>query len=129
MKTLKAAAAALLLCAGPMALSACTPPSAAKAQLTAAQAAERAMLAAETAFNVAATAELDAKATGILAGDNVTKADAIRKQAYQVLVGLRAVYAAGKTPDLASLLLLTNQLLALSGKTPPAVAVPSIPTI
>jgi len=121
--------AAALLCAAPLAACgttpAASPPSAASVQ----SAAQKAMLAAETAFNVAATAELDAKGTGILSGQNAVKADAIRKEAYQVLVGLRTVYAAGKTPDLGALLALTNQLLTLSGHTPAAVAPPAIPTL
>lgn len=94
------------------------------------QVATKAMLAAETAFNVSATAELDAKSVGLLTGDNAVKADATRKQAYAVLVGLRAVYAAGQSPDLASLLVLTNQLLVLVGKTPvPVPTVVPVPTL
>lgn len=126
MRGFKAALAAVLICTAPMALTACA--TRAGPSVTAHQTAQRAMLAAETAFNVAATAEIDAKATGILVGDNAVKADAIRKQAYQVLLSLRAVYAAGKTPDLTSLLLLTNQLLILAGQTPPVVSVPVVPT-
>ncbi len=97
---------------------------------SAAQTATRAMLAAETAFNVAATAELDAKSVGLLTGANAERADGIRRQAYAALLTLRAVYQAGKTPDSTSLLVLTNQLLLLSGKTPGAVPqVAPLPTV
>lgn len=121
-------AVALALACAPMALTACATTSSATAK-TPAQAAQTAMLTAETAFNVAATAELDAKGTGILKGDNATKADAIRKQAYQVLLGLRATYALGTSPDPAALLTLTNQLLLLAGQTGPTVTVPVVPTL
>lgn len=124
MKLTPIAAAILLACAAPLSLAGCATP----APATAAQSAQRAMLAAETAFNLAATAELDAKATGVLTGDNAVKADAIRRQAYQVLLSLRAVYAAGRAPDVMSLLVLTNQLLVLAGKAPVPVIVPSVPT-
>lgn len=97
---------------------------------TVAQTSTRAMLAAETAFNVAATAELDAKSVGLLTGDNAVKADNIRRQAYAVLLTLRAAYQAGRTPDSASLLILTNQLLLLSGKQPGAIPpVAPLPTL
>lgn len=97
---------------------------------TAAQASTRAMLAAETAFNVAATAELDAKSVGLLTGDKAVRADNLRKQAYAVLLTLRAAYQAGKAPDSASLLILTNQLLLLSGQTPGAIPqVAPLPTV
>lgn len=119
------ALAAAFLCAP---LGACvTRPATPAEALTPAQVAQRAMLAAETAFNVAATAELDAKAMGILKGAQAVRADQVRKDAYTTLLGLRAVYAAGQTPDATSLLILTNQLLALAGK--PPVVVPTVPTI
>lgn len=92
--------------------------------------ATRAMLAAESAFNAAATAELDAKSTGLLSGDKAAQADAIRKQAFEALKIARLAYQVGQTPDLVGILLLTNQLLALAGK-PPVVApvVAPIPTL
>lgn len=122
--------AAVALACAPLALSACSTTSGAASTVTTpAQAAQRAMLAAETAFNVAATAELDAKGTGLLKGDNAVKADALRHQAYTVLLAARATYALGQTPDPTALLLLTNQLLALAGQTVPAVAVPVLPTL
>lgn len=115
-----------LLCAP---LGACSTPGSPAAPATAAQTAQRAMLMAETAFNVAATAELNAKGTGVLAGDRAVRADAIRHQAYAALLALRATYAAGRSPDVASFLLLTNQLLMLAGKSPVDVSIPTIPTI
>lgn len=119
------ALAAVFLCAP---LGACNTLSSPPAQaLTPAQVAQRAMLTAETAFNVAATAELDAKALGLLKGEKAARADQIRKDAYTTLLGLRAVYAAGQTPDATSLLVLTNQLLVLAGK--PPVVVPTVPTL
>jgi len=128
---LTALAAALALVCAPLALSACVHPGpGASRPLTPAQAAQRAMLTAETAFNVAATAQLDAKAVGLLTGEEAARADQIRKDAYQALLAVRAVYAAGQAPDLTSLLLLTNQLLALAGKQPvPTVPVPNVPTL
>lgn len=126
-----------LLIAGALALATCTglsgcvshPAGSPAAAITPAQAAQRTMLAAETAYNVAATAELDAKGAGLLKGDNAVRADAIRKQAYQVLLGLRSTYSLGKTPDAAALLTLTNQLLALAGQPIPTVAAPIVPTL
>lgn len=127
---LHALAAVLALACAPVCLSACSTTSGAvSAPTTPAQAAQRAMLAAETAFNVAATAELDAKGTGLLTGASAAKADAIRHQAYTALLAARATYALGQTPDPTALLLLTNQLLALAGQTVPAVAVPVVPTL
>lgn len=126
---LPALAAALALACAPLALSGCATPSGTSTATTPAQAAQRAMLAAETMFNVAATAELDAKGAGLLAGANAVKADAIRHQAYTVLLAARATYALGQSPDPAALLLLTNQLLLLAGQTVPAVAVPVVPTL
>jgi predicted small secreted protein len=131
MKPIRAVAlAAVILLACAPSLSGCATTSAAgSTAVTPAQAAQRAMLAAETAFNVAATAEIDAKGTGLLKGDNAAKADGIRKQAYTVLVGLRATYALGKSPDPVALLLLTNQLLMLAGQPVPTVATPIVPTL
>lgn len=126
---LSALAVAVALACAPLALSGCATPSGASTATTPAQAAQRAMLAAETVFNIASTAELDAKGTGLLTGAAAVKADAIRKQSYQVLLRLRAAYAAGQSPDLVSLLLLTNQLLALAGQQVPAVAMPVVPTV
>lgn len=115
--------AAALLCAP---LGACVT-AGVPAATTPAQTAQRAMLTAETAFNVAATAELDAKAMGLLTGEKAARADQARRDAYQALLGLRAIYAAGRTPDTVSFLALTNQLLVLAGK--PPVVVPNVPTL
>lgn len=123
-RLLSVALAAAMLCAP---LGACSTMGGLPAATTPAQTAQRAMLTAETAFNVAATAELDAKAMGLLTGDKLTKADQMRHDAYQALLGLRAVYASGATPNAAGFLILTNQLLILAGKAP--VVVPNIPTL
>lgn len=120
-------AAALAICCAP--LAGCVTPPGPPVAVTPAQAAARAMLTAETAFNVSATAQLDAKAVGLLTGEEAAKADRIRKDAYTALLALRAVYATGRTPDLTSLLLLTNQLLALAGHPPAAVSIPNVPTL
>ena len=128
MRKLPALVAVALIACTPFSLAACAsrPPAVA---LSPAQVASRAMLAAETAFNVAATAELDAKGVGLLTGEKAEEADRIRKDAYQVLLALRAAHAAGETPNLTSLLVLTNQLLALSGKPVPTVPMPNVPTL
>ena len=112
MKTIKAALAAALLCAAPMALSACATAPNVRDNAT------KAMLAAEATFNTAATAEEAAKASGLLAGDNAAKADAIRHQAYAALLAMRVAYKAGQAPDATQLITLANDLLAAAGKPP-----------
>ncbi|MDB5447637.1 MAG: hypothetical protein JWQ97_2954 [Phenylobacterium sp.] len=116
--SLRAAAAALVLLSAP--LGACvTHPGQTPAAIYA-QSATQAMLAAETVFSVAAQAEMDAKATGLLAGAKAAEADDLRHQAYQVLLTARAAYKLGRSPDTTALIQLTTQILALSGKQPVA---------
>lgn len=99
------------------------------ANLTPAKVSEDTLLAAESAFNVAATAEEDAKASGVLAGAKATKADADRHQAYQVLLTLRAAYKAGQTLDPTALLALTNDMLTLAGKAPVPANAPTVGSV
>ena len=110
MKTLKAALAVASL----LALSACV--HAGGATATPHQVAEEVMVSAESAYNVAATAEVEAKAAGLLTGTKATQADQIKAQAYAALKAMRIVYANGGTPDATQLLSFTNDLLAAAGK-------------
>lgn len=99
------------------------------AKITPAQVQEDTLLAAESAFNVAATAEEDAKASGALTGSAAVKADADRKKAYQVLLTMRAAYKAGQTLDPAALLAVTNDMLVLAGKAPVPANAPTVGSV
>ncbi len=74
---------------------------------------EKALLSAETAFNVAATAERDFCPDGVPKTAQCAHGDLLRHQAYSALLVARAAYKVGKTPDVASILALTGQLTAL----------------
>lgn len=88
-------------------LAACATPSAHRT-------AEQAMLTAETAFNVAAQAELDAKAAGLLSPAQAAQGDDIRHKAYSALLVARAAYAAGNVPNVGAVTALTEPLLNLA---------------
>lgn len=78
--------------------------------------AEKVLIGAEGAYNAAASAELDAKGSGVLKGAALTRADDLRHQGYQALLAARTAYNAGAAPDVASITALTTQLLALVPK-------------
>lgn len=76
--------------------------------------AERALLAAEGAYNAAAKAELAAKTSGLLAGDGLAKGEALRKvQGPAALKLARDAYNHGQVPDTTALLMLAADLTAL----------------
>ena len=78
--------------------------------------AERALLTVETSYHAAASAELDAKAAGLLTGDNATQADELRHKGYSALLVARAAYNNGQMPDTLAIAQITTQILALIPK-------------
>jgi hypothetical protein len=116
-----------------LALAACAPlaTSTAPASGVAASPVTTAELGVEAAFTAAASAELDAKNVGLLAGDKAAKADDIRHQAYAALLVIRTAAQAGRTPDTTAFNALIAQLQMLTPKAAqpagPQVVVPTIP--
>lgn len=75
--------------------------------------ATRAMIDAEAAFNAAAISVQQAKAAGVLTGDNAAHGDRLIQQAYAALLIARSAYQAGTAPSTASLLVTVAQVTAL----------------
>jgi hypothetical protein len=115
------AAAALALAS--LSLGACAglqapPGPAAALQATAVD--DKALYAAEAVYNVAAEAYVAAEANGLLSPDTKAQAKAILANAYKVLTGARAAYAAGNASafnsQLNQLTILKNAILQLIPK-------------
>lgn len=105
---------ALALLAAPMPLAGCGTLLGAEPQLTL----TKSLLGVEGLFNAAAQAELDAKAGGFLTGADADRADKARHDAYAGLVVAEAAYKAGRSPDIASVTELIQQLQILTPKRP-----------
>jgi hypothetical protein len=76
--------------------------------------AERALLAAEGAYNAAAKAELAAKTSGLLTGDGLARGEDMRKvKGPAALKIARDAYNHGQVPDTTALLMLAADLTAL----------------